>query len=249
MRQPGRRRKPVEPRSTAARLDGRIARPSFWEVVNMQQRRMILIGQYDSPFVRRVAIAMRRYDIEYEHRPWGVFSHADELARFNPLRRVPTLVLDDEEVLLESSAILDMLDEQVGPERALLPRGGPLRREGLRVIALATGLADKSVSLFYESFLHAMPAANWLERCKTQLAQTLDALEAARTWRDSEWWLGDGLGHPDIAVACAVCHLREAHPEIFDPSRWPSVAQHCARAEALADFRAIYQPFVVRLAE
>ncbi len=68
---------------------------------------MILIGQYDSPFVRRVAIAMRLYGLAYEHRTWSTFGDAEKLAAFNPLRRVPTLVLDDGEVLIESFAILD----------------------------------------------------------------------------------------------------------------------------------------------
>ena len=55
---------------------------------------MILIGRYDSPFVRRVAIALRLYRIDYEHRPWSTFGDADRIAAFNPLRRVPTLVLE-----------------------------------------------------------------------------------------------------------------------------------------------------------
>jgi glutathione S-transferase len=50
---------------------------------------MILIGQYDSPFVRRVAIALRRCGMAYEHRPWSVFGEAEKLAPYNPLRRVP----------------------------------------------------------------------------------------------------------------------------------------------------------------
>ena len=66
---------------------------------------MILIGQYDSPFVRRVAIAMRLYGMPSEHRPWSTFGDADLVARFNPLRRMPTLVLDDGEALIESTAI------------------------------------------------------------------------------------------------------------------------------------------------
>ncbi len=68
---------------------------------------MILIGQYDSPFVRRVGIAMHIYGIAFEHRPWSTFGDGDKVAGFNPLRRVPTLVLDDGEVLIESGAILD----------------------------------------------------------------------------------------------------------------------------------------------
>ena len=78
---------------------------------------MILIGQYDSPFVRRVAIALRLYGLPFEQRPWSTFGDADKLARYNPLRRVPTLVLDDGEVLIESGAMLDHLDELVGPVR------------------------------------------------------------------------------------------------------------------------------------
>ena len=89
---------------------------------------MILIGQYDSPFVRRVAIAMRLYGLAFEHRPWSTFGDADKIAPYNPLRRVPTLVLDDGEVLIESAAMLDYLDELVGPERAMIAANGPARR-------------------------------------------------------------------------------------------------------------------------
>ena len=73
---------------------------------------MILIGQYDSPFVRRVAIALRMYGLPFEHRPWSTFGDADKLAPFNPLRRVPTLVLDSGEALIESAAMLDYLDQR-----------------------------------------------------------------------------------------------------------------------------------------
>ena len=94
---------------------------------------MILIGQYDSPFVRRVAVALRLYGMAYEHRPWSVFSDAAEVARFNPLKRVPTLVLADGEALIESGAILDHLDEVAGPDRALIARQGPDRRRALKL--------------------------------------------------------------------------------------------------------------------
>jgi glutathione S-transferase len=79
---------------------------------------MILIGQYDSPFVRRTAIALRLYGLPFEHRPWSTFGEADKIAPYNPLRRVPTLVLDGGETLIESFAILDYLDELVGPDKA-----------------------------------------------------------------------------------------------------------------------------------
>src|SRR5215475_3997948 len=110
---------------------------------------MFLIGQYDSPFVRRTAIAMRLYGIAFEHKPWSTFGDADKIAPYNPLRRVPTLVLDGGEALIDSVAILDYLDELVGPEKAMIAAKGAERRRHLRIIALSTGLGDKSVSLVY----------------------------------------------------------------------------------------------------
>ena len=208
---------------------------------------MILIGQYDSPFVRRVAIAMRRYGIAYEHRPWSVYGDAEKIAKYNPLRRVPTLVLDDGVVLTESSVILDALDELVGPERALVPRGGPVRRESLRLLALATGFADKAVSLYLEPLFRKAPSERWVARCREQIADTLDVLEADKKTRASTWWLGETLGHVDIGVACALVYLREAHPDFFTTRRWPRLAAHVEQSDALDDFKAIYQPFVVTL--
>src|SRR5215211_1162415 len=111
------------------------------------ERPMILIGQFDSPFVRRVAIAARLYGIALEHRPWSTFGDADKIAPFNPLRRVPTLVLDDGEALIESAMILDHLDDVVGSDRAMIARSGEARRRHLRISALAMGLGDKGVSL------------------------------------------------------------------------------------------------------
>src|SRR6266498_4085688 len=104
---------------------------------------MILIGQYDSPFVRRVAIAMRLYGIAFEHKPWSTFGDADKIAPYNPLRRVPTLVLDDGEARIESSMILDHLDDLVGSVKAMIARSGDTRRRHSRICPPALGLRDK----------------------------------------------------------------------------------------------------------
>ncbi|HEY2706562.1 MAG TPA: glutathione S-transferase family protein [Caulobacteraceae bacterium] len=210
---------------------------------------MILIGQFDSPFVRRVAIALRLYEIPFEHWPWSVWADADKLAPINPLRRVPTLILDDGEVLIESAAILDALDEIVGPVRAMQPGAGAERRRGLRVCALATGLGDKAVSLFYEGMLHESPSQTWIERCRAQIGDVLTALETDRATSPSAWWLGERIGHADIATACAIRFTREAHPGLFDPTRWPRLAAHADQCEALEAFQAICQPLTVTMPE
>jgi glutathione S-transferase len=206
---------------------------------------MILIGQYDSPFVRRVAIALRLYGFAYEHRPWSVFGDAERIAPYNPLRRVPTLVLDDGEALIESGAILDFLDEKAGPERALIARSGEERRRALKTCALATGLADKAVSLVYERAIHRRGTPVWVERCRSQIAGVLDALETERAARPGPWWFGARIGHADITVGCVLRFVSEAHPEVFDARRWPALAAHAERCEELPEFRAVVQPFAV----
>jgi Glutathione S-transferase len=138
---------------------------------------MILIGQYDSPFTRRVAIALRLYGLAFEHRPWSTFGEGDKIAPFNPLRRVPTLVFEDGEVLIESTAILDYLDEVVGPSKAMIAENGPERRHALKICALATGLGDKAVSLVYERVLRKDASKVWVARCEAQIGGVLDALE------------------------------------------------------------------------
>jgi glutathione S-transferase len=200
---------------------------------------VILIGQYDSPFVRRVAVAMRLYGIPFEHKPWSTFGDADTIAPYNPLRRVPTLVLDDGETLIESAAILDYLDERAGAEKAMLAANGELRRKALKVIALATGLADKAVSLLYERVLRKEVLPMWAERCRTQISGVLDALEQSRG--ASAYWFGDRIGHADVAVACALRFVREAHPGAFEDARYPKLTAHAARCEALPPFQEIVQ--------
>jgi glutathione S-transferase len=180
---------------------------------------MILIGQYDSPFVRRVAIAMRLYGIGFEHRPWSTFGDAEKIAAYNPLRRVPTLVLDDNEVLIDSVTILDHLDAVAGPSKALIPNSGAARRQVSRICALGTGLADKSVSLVYERVLHQQTSQRWADRCIEQITGVMDALQADRTRRTTPFWFGAAISHADIAVACALRFTTEAHAEWFALSR------------------------------
>src|SRR5207248_9318726 len=66
---------------------------------------MILVGQYDSPFVRRVAVSLRLLGFAYEHDTRSVFGDFDSMRRTNPLGRIPSLVLEDGEVLIDSVAI------------------------------------------------------------------------------------------------------------------------------------------------
>ena len=205
---------------------------------------MILIGQYDSPFVRRVGIALMLYGLPFEHRPWSVFGDDDKIRPYNPLVRVPTLVLDDGEVLIESHSILDYLDSLVPVDRAMFPRAEPSRHQALKVAALATGLADKAVSLFYERRLHKEASEVWVGRCRAQIGAALAVLEADRVSRSGAYWFGDRIGHADITVAAVLRHLAEAHPGLVSMAQYPALVAAAARLEALPVFQTISQPFI-----
>lgn len=205
---------------------------------------MILIGQYDSPFVRRVGIALRLYGLPFHHYPWSTFGDFDKIQPYNPLVRVPTLVLDGGEVLVETLAILDYLDGLMPAGERLLPLREPARHQVLKVMALAGGLADKAVSMFYEMRLHEEVSQAWVRRCTSQIGATLVALEQDLAGRGGEHWFGLHLTHADIAVAASLRFLVEAHPGLVDVGQFPALAAHAARLEERQVFRDISQPFI-----
>jgi glutathione S-transferase len=216
---------------------------------------MILIGMFDSPFVRLVAIALHLYALPFEHRNWSVGRDFDAIRRFNPLGRVPTLVLDDGEALIDSAAILDHLDELAGPQRALLPRSGPERRAALRAMAIAAGAAEKGVLQIYERVFRPQEKrhAPWVERCATQMHGALGELErlspadaAVGVGGSPEhhgWLVAGCLTHADITASCVYGFLDEALGVDPDGALYPRLAALARRCEALPAFQAVKAEF------
>jgi glutathione S-transferase len=197
---------------------------------------MILVGQYDSPFVRRVAISLRLLGFAYKHDARSIFGDFDALQKINPAGRIPSLILDDGETLIDSGAILDWLDETVGPERALVPAKGAERRRVLRLIALATGAIEKIGAAVYERVIR--PSAyrwpEWIQRCETQGMGAVAAL-AAESWPQDR-----RIDQAEITTACLIRHVRLASPELLPPGRYPTLDALSERLEAMPEFRATY---------
>ncbi|KAA5604687.1 glutathione S-transferase family protein [Roseospira marina] len=198
---------------------------------------MILVGRNLSPFTRRVLISMRILDVPFERRELATATQVEAIRAFNPLARVPALELDDGMVLIDSGAILDYLDEQAGPDRALTPSSGVERRRVLRHCALITGAWDKAVAAFYErsrrpAEMVYMPAVEASER------QVADGLAAAEAERPAEggWLLGgERPTQADITAAVALPFLRVVLPHLVPAGRYP-------RLEALLDGPAAHVP-------
>ena len=196
---------------------------------------MILVGQYDSPFVRRVAITLHLYDMRFRRNPISVFGDAAEMARINPLVRIPSLVLDEGEVLVESGAILDYLDESVGAERALTPRSGEARRRMLQVMAVATGTIDKAGAVVYERHFHPGDKVNqeWVARLKGQVAGGLRWLEGCLS---GDWFFDGKLSQADVTAGVLLGYLNLRFHEALREGRYPKLEALSKRCEALSAF-------------
>jgi glutathione S-transferase len=141
---------------------------------------VLLIGVNRSPFTRRVAITLHVYGVSFEQRELSGFANRDDVRRSNPLGRIPALVLDDGETLLDSGAIIDHLDEVYGRERALTPPAGADRRAVLKIAAMMMGACEKFLHAAYER--NQRPADKrhqpWIDDCIAQATHALTAVEA-----------------------------------------------------------------------
>jgi glutathione S-transferase len=201
-----------------------------------------LVGMLDSPFVRRVAVALEVYGMPYENLPLRTLGDAAEFARYSPLKRAPTLVLPDGAALVDSHMILAHLDELAPEERCLTPRDTAGRLLCRQVVGVAAGLADKSVSAFYERNFHApeQRSARLLERNRGQLADSLAWLEERAP---AQWLVGSKPCHADIMVGVGLRFAKDALPDMLDLAAVPRVAAWFARLEALPELCKTYLAF------
>lgn len=198
-----------------------------------------LLGLYDSPYVRRVAIAMAHYGIAFEHESLSVFRNMEEMRRTNPLLRVPMLTTPDGMKLHESAFILDYLDElgRTSGRPALIPAAGLGRRQVWQATALAQVAVDKAVAIHYE---HRRPPAlrwpEWEGRLRGQLTAALQLLEDALR---GDWLVGDGLTHADVMAAVTVSFIKYTEPNEWPVGRFPRLEALAARLEQTPAFLAV----------
>jgi glutathione S-transferase len=141
---------------------------------------MLLIGVNRSPFTRRVAITLNIYGVPFEQRALSSFGDRAEVRASNPLGRIPALVLDSGETLIDSDAIIDHLDEVYGGDQPLTPCHGADRRAVLKVAAMMMGACEKCLHAAYEGN-HRPPEKlhqPWIDDCMAQATNALAAIEA-----------------------------------------------------------------------
>lgn len=199
---------------------------------------MKLIGRNLSPFTRRVAVAMNVMGIPHERdrlSPWTA-EEAAKIRAQNPLTRVPILVLDDGEQLIESGAILDHVMEVAGPQKALIPPSGKARRDCLRIAAFATGVMDKGVAAFYERTKRPAEKVHkdWHDHLASQVTGGLKLLESLPM---TPHFAGAKMSIADISAAVAVTFIKRTNPDLFGDAAYPKLAALTAKCEAMPEFK------------
>jgi glutathione S-transferase len=200
---------------------------------------MQLIGMLDSPYVRRVAIALMRLGLTFEHRPISLFRHVEEFAAVNPLIKAPTLVADDGTVLMDSTLIIDYARTLAPDAHSLMPRAPKAQLRAMRLLGLSLVVCEKAVQFHYERVLR--PAEKryepWAGRVRGQLLAGLEALD--REINEGKGWLfEDRMMLADITLATAFAFTQSYLADVVDRTQYGAVASFSARAEDSAEFRA-----------
>jgi glutathione S-transferase len=165
-----------------------------------------------SPFVRKVRVAAMELGLDKKIELVTVattpVAMSADLVKVNPLGRLPTLVTDDGDLLIESSLIVEYLDSLSGGK--IIPASGADRWRVKRTEALADGLMDSAILVRYETFLR--PAERrwpeWIAGQQQKVNQSLDALEG------QAWVFDDKVDAGKIAVGCALGYLDLRFPDL-----------------------------------
>jgi glutathione S-transferase len=174
--------------------------------------------------------------------------HRDfELIRqFNPLGRVPALVQPNGEALIDSSAILDFLDDAAGRERALLPPSGDDRRRALHIISLALGAADKGLMLLDETLFRPQAKSYQprIDRDRSQMHGALAEIDRLAQMQPGEWMVAGRMTQTDITLTCVFGFLCDALQLAQSWVLYPGLTALCARCEELPAFRELRANFM-----
>lgn len=200
---------------------------------------MKLVGNYLSPYVRRVAISLNVLDIDFDLDQLFVFDKPANVRALNPVTRIPVLVLDDGTRLIESSAILDEIDQIVGPEKALISVEHQLRTRTMQIAALALACAEKAQWSFYEGRVRPAEKVHqpWIEHNDRQVVGGLEALETEAGKPDT-WIAGTNrISQADITTTVAFTFAHTVRPQLDLPSRFPALNMHVEKCETLDAFK------------
>lgn len=195
---------------------------------------MKLIGPWGSGYTRRVGITLKLLNLPFEHLDWTGAAWRESIRRFSPMVKVPALVLDDGEALVDSSAIIDYLYELAGPDKSLLSAGGAERRLALYHSATALEIYSKQIQIYREMSEQGMPISR---RAQYYVQQTMAGFRMMEDKAKGHWLQGDQLSHADVmAVVAFQTAVDNPLFEDMNADNFPHLAKVVNNAMALPAF-------------
>lgn len=183
---------------------------------------MKLIGSLTSPYVRKTRIVLAEKKIEYEFELISPWTEGSTVPDFNPLGKVPVLVLDDGTALFDSRVIVEYIDN-VTPNNKLLPTSNRERTEVKRWEALADGLLDAAVAVRNEvSRPKNEQSAEFLSRQHSKIMGSLAFM--SRELGEKPYCMGTPITLADLAAGASLGYLLFRFPDIGWGSTYPNLA-------------------------
>lgn len=195
---------------------------------------MKLIGSTTSPYVRKVRIVMAEKKLDYQLELEDVWSADTHIGDFNPLAKVPCLIMEDGGAVFDSRVIVEYLDT-LSPVGKLVPASGRERAEVKCWEALADGMLDAAILIRLESSQRDVPSERWIERQRKKVDASLRAMSTGLG--DSAWCNGHHYTLADIAVGCALGWIAFRFPDIAWRDDHPNLARLADKLAERPSFR------------
>jgi glutathione S-transferase len=201
---------------------------------------MKLFGSPGSPFARKVRIVLAEKNIPHEYVVARGSAPGSPVPQFNPLGKVPTLVLDDGRGLYDSPVIVEYLDS-LGSGPRLIPGAPAERFEVLRWQALGDGIAEATVNLNHDlrEPKEKQHAPEWHQRQRDKIDRGLAVME--KDLGKGEFCFGGRFTLADIAAGYALGYLDFALAEVEWRKAHPGLAKLMERLSARPSFSSTAQ--------
>ena len=195
---------------------------------------MKLVGSLTSPYVRKTRIVLLEKRINYTFEvavPWDANS---QIPDYNPLGKVPVLLMEDGTPLYDSRVIVEYLDN-ISPVSRLIPESNRHRIMVKRWEVLADGISDAAATIFLERKRPAVQQSpEWIMRQQQKVTRGLEA--AAHELGTKKWCNGNAYTLADVALGCTLGYLTFRFPEVEWRTAFPNLADLADKLEKRVSF-------------
>jgi glutathione S-transferase len=196
---------------------------------------MKLVTSLTSPYGRKARVVLLEKKIPFQLQVENPWLPDTPVPDFNPLGKVPVLVLEDGESVFDSRVIVEYLDHLTAVAH-LIPSEPKSRMAVRGVEALADGVTDAAVAVFLEKKRPAdKQSADWLTLQEKTLFRGLEALSEALG--EKPWYLGNAMTLADVACGCMLGYLGLRFPEIDWRTAHPNLAKLYDKLMSRASFQ------------